>query len=95
MALKINGVGIQPEDTRICVVMVGLPARGKSYIAQRGEAPSLDNNTSSNPRTMLTGLFLCSTALSKVAFDPSGDLQRRQLPPPRCTSSFGRLLRYK
>lgn len=24
------------EDTRICVVMVGLPARGKSYIAQKG-----------------------------------------------------------
>ncbi|PON21101.1 hypothetical protein TGAM01_v210057 [Trichoderma gamsii] len=29
-----NGVGIQVEDTKICVVMVGLPARGKSYIAQ-------------------------------------------------------------
>lgn len=37
MAPKINGLGIMPEDTRICVVMVGLPARGKSYIAQRGE----------------------------------------------------------
>lgn len=24
------------EDTRICVVMVGLPARGKSFIAQKG-----------------------------------------------------------
>ncbi|EGP91124.1 unnamed protein product [Zymoseptoria tritici ST99CH_1A5] len=32
---KTNGVGIQPEDTRICVVMVGLPARGKSLIAQK------------------------------------------------------------
>ena len=32
-----NGVGVQVEDTRICVVMVGLPARGKSYIAQKGE----------------------------------------------------------
>ncbi|KAK9436705.1 fructose-2,6-bisphosphatase [Metarhizium brunneum] len=29
-----NGVGVQVEDTKICVVMVGLPARGKSYIAQ-------------------------------------------------------------
>jgi 6-phosphofructo-2-kinase/fructose-2,6-biphosphatase 2 len=37
MAPKINGLGVMPEDTRICVVMVGLPARGKSYIAQRGE----------------------------------------------------------
>lgn len=31
-----NGTGIQAEDTRICVVMVGLPARGKSLIAQKG-----------------------------------------------------------
>ena len=31
------GVGILPENTKICVVMVGLPARGKSYIAQKGE----------------------------------------------------------
>ncbi|KAK3906143.1 6-phosphofructo-2-kinase-domain-containing protein [Staphylotrichum tortipilum] len=37
MAPKINGFGIMPEDTRICVVMVGLPARGKSYIAQRAQ----------------------------------------------------------
>ncbi|KAI1201552.1 hypothetical protein F5X97DRAFT_289901 [Nemania serpens] len=28
------------EDTKICVVMVGLPARGKSYIAQRGSYSS-------------------------------------------------------
>ncbi|KAF2708398.1 fructose-2,6-bisphosphatase-like protein [Pleomassaria siparia CBS 279.74] len=32
---KTNGEGIQAEDTRICVVMVGLPARGKSLIAQK------------------------------------------------------------
>jgi len=37
MAPRINGLGIMPEDTRICVVMVGLPARGKSYIAQRAQ----------------------------------------------------------
>ena len=29
-------MGVQVEDTRICVVMVGLPARGKSLIAQKG-----------------------------------------------------------
>ncbi|OAA49127.1 fructose-2,6-bisphosphatase [Beauveria brongniartii RCEF 3172] len=34
MPAKANGVGVQVEDTKICVVMVGLPARGKSYIAQ-------------------------------------------------------------
>lgn len=33
---KTNGAGVQVEDTRICVVMVGLPARGKSLIAQKG-----------------------------------------------------------
>ncbi|KAK3990786.1 6-phosphofructo-2-kinase-domain-containing protein [Cladorrhinum sp. PSN332] len=37
MAPRHNGIGIQPEDTRICVVMVGLPARGKSYIAQKAQ----------------------------------------------------------
>ncbi|KAI9852446.1 MAG: Fructose-2,6-bisphosphatase [Thelocarpon superellum] len=30
-----NGRGKQVEDTRICVVTVGLPARGKSFIAQK------------------------------------------------------------
>ena len=38
MPAKTNGIGVQVEDTRICVVMVGLPARGKSYIAQRGKS---------------------------------------------------------
>ena len=31
-----NSIGMQVEDTRICVVTVGLPARGKSFIAQKG-----------------------------------------------------------
>ena len=38
---RTNGAGVQAEDTRICVVMVGLPARGKSLIAQKGKQ-SLD-----------------------------------------------------
>lgn len=33
---KTNSYGVQVEETRICVVMVGLPARGKSLIAQKG-----------------------------------------------------------
>jgi 6-phosphofructo-2-kinase/fructose-2,6-biphosphatase 2 len=37
---KTNGAGVQAEDTRICVVMVGLPARGKSLIAQKGKDTS-------------------------------------------------------
>lgn len=36
MAPRTNGRAVQAEDTKICVVMVGLPARGKSYIAQKG-----------------------------------------------------------
>jgi 6-phosphofructo-2-kinase/fructose-2,6-biphosphatase 2 len=32
---RTNSYGVQADDTRICVVMVGLPARGKSYIAQK------------------------------------------------------------
>lgn len=34
---KANGVGVQADETRICVVMVGLPARGKSLIASKSE----------------------------------------------------------
>ncbi|KIN02657.1 hypothetical protein OIDMADRAFT_120329 [Oidiodendron maius Zn] len=34
---KTNGIGIGVEDTQICVVMVGLPARGKSLIAQKAQ----------------------------------------------------------
>ena len=37
---KTNRQGVQVEDTRIVVVMVGLPARGKSLIAQKGMRPS-------------------------------------------------------
>ncbi|KAI9710192.1 MAG: Fructose-2,6-bisphosphatase [Chrysothrix sp. TS-e1954] len=32
---RTNSLGIQVEETRICVIMVGLPARGKSLIAQK------------------------------------------------------------
>ena len=33
---KVRGAGVQVDQTHICVVMVGLPARGKSLIAQKG-----------------------------------------------------------
>lgn len=34
---RVNSIGIQVEDApKICVVMVGLPARGKSLISQKG-----------------------------------------------------------
>lgn len=34
---KTNGTGVQADETRICVVMVGLPARGKSLIASKSK----------------------------------------------------------
>lgn len=40
MSFVTNGIGVQVEDTKICVVMVGLPARGKSFIAQKGNETS-------------------------------------------------------
>jgi len=33
-----TNVGVQPSDFKLCVAMVGLPARGKSFIAQKGKA---------------------------------------------------------
>lgn len=37
---RTNSRGVQVEGTMICVVMVGLPARGKSLIAQKGTQTS-------------------------------------------------------
>ncbi|OAA57956.1 fructose-bisphosphatase [Niveomyces insectorum RCEF 264] len=37
MARGTNGLGVQVEDLKVCVVMVGLPARGKSFIAQKAQ----------------------------------------------------------
>lgn len=34
---KVNAAGVQSDDSKICVVMVGLPARGKSLIAGKGK----------------------------------------------------------
>lgn len=33
---KTDRYGVQSDDAKICVVMVGLPARGKSLIAGKG-----------------------------------------------------------
>jgi hypothetical protein len=77
---KTNGVGVQVEDTQICVVMVGLPARGKSLIAQKGtyDAMSLQVvNSLAYPQ--LTHL-LQSYPLSQVAIHRRAGLQCRQLP---------------
>lgn len=39
MATNIPNEMDQVEDSHICVVMVGLPARGKSLIAQKSKLP--------------------------------------------------------
>lgn len=59
---KTNGVGVQVEDTRICVVMVGLPARGKSLIAQKGRS-----STHEYIRRVATTDRLRSGSLSRLA----------------------------
>lgn len=41
MGSRPNNYGVQVEDLKLCVVMVGLPARGKSYIAEKGEQETL------------------------------------------------------
>lgn len=45
MSTGANLIGVQVEDTKICVVMVGLPARGKSFIAQKGSSRCPGSNT--------------------------------------------------
>ena len=55
---RTNGVGVQVEDTQICVVMVGLPARGKSLIAQKGM---------SNPPSLVADLIRLSSTLPEMA----------------------------
>lgn len=76
MAPKINGLGIMPEDTRICVVMVGLPARGKSYIAQRGEVTNLFVCSYLAVSAFTDKTPVSSPAIPEVALDPGSDLQR-------------------
>lgn len=38
---KTDRFGMQSDDSKICVVMVGLPARGKSLIAGKGMSPKV------------------------------------------------------
>lgn len=71
---KTNGVGVQAEDTKICVVMVGLPARGKSLIAQKGMYCIMISGC-----TEAELVYSCS--LSSLAVDQSQNLQRRKLSP--------------
>ena len=76
---KTNGAGVQVEDTRICVVMVGLPARGKSYIAQKGIA------TCATQYALIVELTAVSISRSipPLAFNQCEDLQCRPVSPSK------------
>lgn len=82
---KTNGVGVQAEDTRICVVMVGLPARGKSLIAQKGTL---------GPRGVRRLLIVPprSRSLPALALHQSEDVQRWHVPPHRYSEPVRRVL---
>jgi hypothetical protein len=83
---RTNGAGVQAEDTRICVVMVGLPARGKSLIAQKGMTYSLQL-----PNGPMLTAFSCS--ISALAVHQVENLQCGAVSTNRNTEPFRRVFR--
>lgn len=77
---KTNGEGVQVEDTRIAVIMVGLPARGKSLIAQKGMCHYVHLTW---PKLKLTADLAPSRPIPSLALHIRQSLQRRLLPPRR------------
>lgn len=59
---------LQSDDSKICVVMVGLPARGKSLIAGKGELNDPVENRIATNRN--------SHALPRLGGHPRAGLQR-------------------
>lgn len=89
---KTNGEGVQVEDTRIAVVMVGLPARGKSLIAQKG---IVQYPCSISPKLKLTTDTCISCPIPSLALNTCKDVQCRLLPSRRHATTHCRFLRYK
>lgn len=86
---RTNGVGVQVGDeVQICVVMVGLPARGKSLIAQKGRIATCFAESSNRSLTWH------SRSLSWLAFNPRKDLQCRTISSQGHTDTNRGLLRY-
>lgn len=80
---KTNGVGIQVENTQICVVMVGLPARGKSLIAQKGDN-SLDKMVARERTDWMIGAatrYLKWLSIDAKVFNV-GNYRRNDTPQP-------------
>lgn len=90
---ETNGERVQVEDTRIAVVMVGLPARGKSLIAQKGMPP--ESNHACMAKLKLTALWGFSRSLPGLALDSRQNLQRWLLSSRRHASPHRRFLRYR
>ena len=84
-----NSYGVQVEDTQICVVMVGLPARGKSLIAQKGTPEPL--HLPLQGAQILTSPLL-STKIPTMVVNQSRGLQCRKLPTKRYPATHGRIL---
>lgn len=82
---KTNGDGVQVEETQICVVMVGLPARGKSLIAQKGNCHLYIN--------WQMNLTFHSSTIPPLALNRGSSFQRRRIPSKHRSSSPRRLLR--
>lgn len=90
---KTNGYGVQSDDAKICVVMVGLPARGKSLIAGKGmltnNPPGLDRlccRCTNKPRCKQP----CATSrgwVSRLTSSTSAATVVRILPSPQLRSS--------
>jgi 6-phosphofructo-2-kinase/fructose-2,6-biphosphatase 2 len=82
---KSNGKGVQVEDTQICVVMVGLPARGKSLIAQKGKQWFIETlphvQITPNPSLLAAQRYLKWLSIDAQVFNV-GNYRRQDAPQP-------------
>ena len=78
--VRANGFPVQIEDNRICVVMVGLPARGKSLIARKGTFPSPLGSADADCHTIVVR-YLAWLSIPAKTFNV-GSYRRQDTPSP-------------